>query len=66
MSRGAWSHLCVSVQAAIEKVKETDRLVSAGKISSNDRKCMSERLGCMSYSLQGNDTHRTARRARCT
>lgn len=59
--RRAWSHLCVCVfvfQAAADKVKEGDRLVSAGKMNNSDRKCMNQRLSCMSYALQGNSTHR--------
>lgn len=59
MSLGVWSYLYVCVQAAVEKVKEADRLVSAGKLSSNDRKCMNWRLSSMSYSLQGG-VHATA------
>lgn len=49
----AWLHLRACLQAAIDKVKEADRLVSAGKISSGDKKCMNLRVSCMSYSLQG-------------
>ncbi|XP_031696094.1 sorting nexin-9-like isoform X2 [Anarrhichthys ocellatus] len=47
--------LCV--QAASEKVKEADRLVSAGRISNNDKKSMNHRLSCMSYSLQAEMNH---------
>lgn len=59
MSPGVWSYLYVCVQAAVEKVKEADRLVSAGKLGSNDRKRMTRRLSGMSYSLQGG-VHATA------
>lgn len=59
MLPGVWSYLYVCVQAAVEKVKEADRLVSAGKLSSNDRKYMNQRLSSMSYSLQGG-VHTTA------
>lgn len=40
-------------QAAIEKVKEGDKLVAAGKISSSDKTTMSKRASTMSYALQG-------------
>ncbi|MEQ2163447.1 hypothetical protein GOODEAATRI_030244, partial [Goodea atripinnis] len=46
----------VAQQAAVEKVKEADRLVSAGRISSSDKKLMNQRLSCMNYSLQGDWT----------
>ncbi|XP_023281875.1 sorting nexin-9-like [Seriola lalandi dorsalis] len=44
-------------KAAVEKVKEADRLVSAGKINNNDRKWMNQRISCMSYSLQAEMNH---------
>ncbi|XP_022619769.1 sorting nexin-9-like isoform X2 [Seriola dumerili] len=47
----------VAQQAAVEKVKEADRLVSAGKINNNDRKWMNQRISCMSYSLQAEMNH---------
>lgn len=40
-------------QAAIEKVKEGDKLVAAGKISPSDKTSMSKRASTMSYALQG-------------
>lgn len=45
---------CISLeQAAIEKVKEADKLVATGKISSSDKTTMSKRASSMSYALQG-------------
>uniref|UniRef100_A0A1A8J2S5 Sorting nexin protein WASP-binding domain-containing protein n=1 Tax=Nothobranchius kuhntae TaxID=321403 RepID=A0A1A8J2S5_NOTKU len=44
-------------KAAVDKMKEADRLISAGKISSSDRKCMNQRVSCMSYSLQAEMNH---------
>ncbi|XP_042372131.1 sorting nexin-9-like [Plectropomus leopardus] len=44
-------------KAAVEKVKEADRLISAGKINNNDKKSMNHRLSCMSYSLQAEMNH---------
>ncbi|XP_051284045.1 sorting nexin-9 isoform X2 [Dicentrarchus labrax] len=38
-------------------VKEVDRLVSAGRINSNDRKFMNQRISCMSYSLHAEMNH---------
>uniref|UniRef100_A0A1A8M315 Sorting nexin protein WASP-binding domain-containing protein n=1 Tax=Nothobranchius pienaari TaxID=704102 RepID=A0A1A8M315_9TELE len=47
----------VKQAAAVDKMKEADRLISAGKISSSDRKCMNQRVSCMSYSLQAEMNH---------
>ncbi|XP_067358032.1 sorting nexin-9-like isoform X2 [Channa argus] len=44
-------------KAAVEKVKEADRLVSTGKINNSDRKTMNYRISCMSYSLQAEMNH---------
>uniref|UniRef100_A0A3Q1ER57 Sorting nexin 9 n=1 Tax=Acanthochromis polyacanthus TaxID=80966 RepID=A0A3Q1ER57_9TELE len=44
-------------EAAVEKVKEADRLVSAGKISSGDKRSMNQRSSSMSYSLQAEMNH---------
>ncbi|KAK2857262.1 hypothetical protein Q5P01_005997 [Channa striata] len=44
-------------KAAVEKVKEADRLVSAGKIDHSDRKSMNHRISSMSYSLQAEMNH---------
>lgn len=44
-------------QAAVEKVKDSDRLLSAGRINNEDRKCMKHRLSCMNYALQGNHSN---------
>uniref|UniRef100_A0A3P8NLN6 Sorting nexin 9 n=1 Tax=Astatotilapia calliptera TaxID=8154 RepID=A0A3P8NLN6_ASTCA len=44
-------------KAAADKVKEGDRLVSAGKMNNSDRKCMNQRLSCMSYALQAEMNH---------
>lgn len=47
-----WGRLSLA-QAAIEKVKEGDKLVAAGKISPSDKTTMSKRASTMSYALQG-------------
>ena len=44
--------LCPS-QAAIEKVKEGDRLVATSKITPQEKVTMSKRVSTMSYALQG-------------
>ncbi|KAK7151119.1 hypothetical protein R3I93_012148 [Phoxinus phoxinus] len=44
-------------KAAIEKVKEGDKLVAAGKINSSDKTSMSKRASTMSYSLQAEMNH---------
>ncbi|CAM4688317.1 hypothetical protein PO909_010235 [Leuciscus waleckii] len=44
-------------KAAIEKVKEGDKLVAAGKISSSDKTTMSKRASTMSYALQAEMNH---------
>ncbi|XP_065808195.1 sorting nexin-9 isoform X2 [Labrus bergylta] len=44
-------------KAAVEKVRESDRLVSAGKINNSERKFMNQRLSNMSYSLQAEMNH---------
>ncbi|CAJ1087423.1 sorting nexin-9-like [Xyrichtys novacula] len=44
-------------KSAIEKVKESDRLVLAGKITNGDKKFMSQRLSGMSYTLQAEMNH---------
>lgn len=40
-------------QGAIDKVKEGDKLVAAGKITPQDKVTMAKRASTMSYSLQG-------------
>lgn len=40
-------------QAAIEKVKEGDKLVATGKITTSEKTAMSKRASTMSYALQG-------------
>jgi len=40
-------------QAAIEKVKEGEKLVAASKISPSEKASMSKRASTMSYALQG-------------
>lgn len=48
--------LCVlfaSPQAAIEKVKEADKLVATSKITSAEKVTMAKRVSTMSYALQG-------------
>lgn len=45
-------HFHVS-QAAIEKVKESDKLVATSKITPQDKQNMVKRVGTMSYALQG-------------
>lgn len=44
-------------KAAIEKVKEGDKMVAAGKISSQDKLTMAKRISTMSYSLQAEMNH---------
>ncbi|XP_026113990.1 sorting nexin-9 isoform X2 [Carassius auratus] len=44
-------------KAAIEKVKEADKLVAAGKITPSDKITMSKRASTMSYSLQAEMNH---------
>ncbi|XP_077949320.1 sorting nexin-9b isoform X1 [Gasterosteus aculeatus] len=44
-------------KAAIEKVKEGDKLVVAGKISPHDKVTMAKRVSTMSYSLQAEMNH---------
>uniref|UniRef100_G3P773 PX domain-containing protein n=1 Tax=Gasterosteus aculeatus aculeatus TaxID=481459 RepID=G3P773_GASAC len=44
-------------KAAIEKVKEGDKLVAAGKISTHDKVTMAKRVSTMSYSLQAEMNH---------
>lgn len=48
-------HFSVS-QAAIEKVKESDKLVATSKISPQDKQNMVKRVGTMSYALQGEES----------
>lgn len=45
-------HFCIS-QGAIEKVKESDKLVATSKITPQDKQNMVKRVGTMSYALQG-------------
>ncbi|XP_039979060.1 sorting nexin-9-like isoform X2 [Xiphias gladius] len=54
---GCFPEIITVHKAAVEKVKEGDRLVSAGKINNNDRKFMNQRISCMSYSLQAEMNH---------
>ncbi|KAM6893270.1 sorting nexin-9-like isoform 1-T1 [Lycodopsis pacificus] len=54
---GCFPEIIAVHKAASEKVKEADRLVSAGRISNNDKKSMNHRLSCMSYSLQAEMNH---------
>ncbi|XP_054479506.1 sorting nexin-9-like [Anoplopoma fimbria] len=54
---GCFPEIIAVHKAAAEKVKEADRLVSAGKITNNDKKTMNHRLSCMSYSLQAEMNH---------
>uniref|UniRef100_H3C5B6 Sorting nexin n=1 Tax=Tetraodon nigroviridis TaxID=99883 RepID=H3C5B6_TETNG len=44
-------------KAAIDKVKEGDKLVAAGKITSQDKVTMAKRASTMSYSLQAEMNH---------
>ncbi|XP_056444465.1 sorting nexin-9-like [Gadus chalcogrammus] len=44
-------------KAAIEKVKDGDKMVAAGKISTQEKTTMKQRLSCMSYSLQAEMNH---------
>ena len=43
---------CIS-QGAIEKVKESDKLVATSKITPQDKQNMVKRVGTMSNALQG-------------
>lgn len=43
---------CIS-QGAIEKVKESDKLVATSKITPQDKQNMVKRVSTMSYALQG-------------
>lgn len=45
--------MCHTSQGAIEKVKESDKLVATSKITPQDKQNMVKRLGTMSYALQG-------------
>lgn len=54
---GCFPDIITVHKAAVEKVKESDRLVSAGKINHNDRKLMNRRISCMSYGLQAEMNH---------
>uniref|UniRef100_A0A3Q2PLZ6 Sorting nexin n=1 Tax=Fundulus heteroclitus TaxID=8078 RepID=A0A3Q2PLZ6_FUNHE len=54
---GCFPEIIAVHKAAVDKVKEGDRLVSAGRISSSDRKLMNQRLSCMNYSLQAEMNH---------
>ncbi|KAK0149608.1 Sorting nexin-9 [Merluccius polli] len=44
-------------KAAIEKVKDGDKMVAAGKISSQEKNTMKQRISSMSYSLQAEMNH---------
>uniref|UniRef100_A0A8C4ZXA4 Uncharacterized protein n=1 Tax=Gadus morhua TaxID=8049 RepID=A0A8C4ZXA4_GADMO len=44
-------------KAAIEKVKDGDKMVAAGRISTQEKTTMKQRLSCMSYSLQAEMNH---------
>ncbi|XP_069577290.1 sorting nexin-9-like isoform X2 [Brachyistius frenatus] len=54
---GCFPEIITVHKAAVDKVKEAERLVCTGKISSSDRKCMNQRISCMSYSLQAEMNH---------
>ncbi|XP_041821826.1 sorting nexin-9-like isoform X2 [Chelmon rostratus] len=54
---GCFPEIMAVHKAAVEKLKEADRLVSSGRINSSDRKCMNQRISCMSYSLQAEMNH---------
>ncbi|MEQ2268356.1 Sorting nexin-9, partial [Xenotaenia resolanae] len=43
--------------AAIDKVKEGDKLVAANKITTQDKVTMAKRLSTMSYTLQAEMNH---------
>lgn len=49
------------IQAAIDKVKEGDKLVATSKITPQDKVTMAKRVSTMSYALQGT-THSLKRR----
>lgn len=50
-----------SWQGAIDKVKEGDKLVAAGKITPQDKVTMAKRASTMSYTLQGSAHSRRIR-----
>ncbi|XP_018528468.1 sorting nexin-9 isoform X1 [Lates calcarifer] len=54
---GCFPEIITVHKAAVEKVKESDRLVSAGKITNNDKKTLNHRISCMSYCLQAEMNH---------
>uniref|UniRef100_A0A3Q3RLB9 Sorting nexin-9-like n=1 Tax=Mastacembelus armatus TaxID=205130 RepID=A0A3Q3RLB9_9TELE len=54
---GCFPEIIAVHKAAVEKAKEADRLVTAGKINNDDRTCMNHRISCMSYSLQAEMNH---------
>ncbi|XP_024859044.2 sorting nexin-9-like, partial [Kryptolebias marmoratus] len=54
---GCFPEIITVQKAAVDKVKEADRLVSAGKINNSDRKCINHRISCMSYALQAEMNH---------
>ncbi|KAM4560301.1 sorting nexin-9-like isoform 2-T2 [Odontesthes bonariensis] len=54
---GCFPEIITVHKAAVEKVREADRLVSAGRLSISDRRSMNQRLSSMSYSLQAEMNH---------
>lgn len=50
----------LSFQAAIDKVKEGDKLVATNKITTQDKGIMAKRLSTMSYALQGRTSPQSA------
>ncbi|KAF7651545.1 hypothetical protein LDENG_00109240 [Lucifuga dentata] len=45
------------LHAAAEKVKESEKLVCAGKINNAEKRSMKQRISCMSYTLQAEMNH---------
>lgn len=54
-----------TLQAAIEKVKESDKLVATSKITQQEKLNMAKRVSTMSFSLQGNLCIQYRREAYC-
>ncbi|XP_027866447.1 sorting nexin-9-like [Xiphophorus couchianus] len=54
---GCFPEIIAVHKAAVDKVKEAERLVSTGRISSGDRKLMTQRVSSMSYALQAEMNH---------
>ncbi|XP_044527711.1 sorting nexin-9 isoform X2 [Gracilinanus agilis] len=54
---GCFPDIIGAHKAAIEKVKESDKLVATSKITPQDKQNMAKRVGVMSYALQAEMNH---------